>query len=328
MIKHGFITPRITSAGPNKFISESNWISDAVRYDEEYQHERSYYQITGYLDTVGIQSNGTLWVSVKSDNGRWSADQLTRFGDDSDWQQVVQSDSSSVILLKTNGTLWRWGTDRFDWRSHPLARNWPGLRTFQPFQLGANFDWVALGHYWGGSLARKADGSVWEVSHLDANGVEGLHRMTNYDRVPAEVSQFPSSLRKPYIREDGTLWFSYQDGMGKQESIQQLPISHETNWISTSWDGGAIFALRSDGTLWKWERLGYPAVFSKAPDKIGIHSDWVASTLLYGSLVTLAGDGSLWLWLDSDVNQYQNTELWIKYPRQPIFLGNVLTAEK
>jgi hypothetical protein len=135
-------------------------------------------------------------------------------------------------------------------------------------------------------------------------------------------------LRKPYIREDGTLWFSYQDGMGKQESIQQLPISHETNWISTSWDGGAIFALRSDGTLWKWERLGYPAVFSKAPDKIGIHSDWVASTLLYGSLVTLAGDGSLWLWLDSDVNQYQNTELWIKYPRQPIFLGNVLTAEK
>jgi alpha-tubulin suppressor-like RCC1 family protein len=90
--------------------------------------------------------------------------------------------------------------------------------------------------------------------------------------------------------------------------------------------GPSITALRSDGTLWKWERLGYPAIFPKAPLKLGNHSDWVAIASLFGNPVTLAGDGSLWLWRDNDMDQYR--DLWIKLPRQPVFLGNVFAAEK
>jgi ABC-type transport system involved in multi-copper enzyme maturation permease subunit len=322
-----FSFPPMAGAGPRKFISGSNWVSVAVRYNEQYKDDQN----AGYLDTVGIQSNGTLWVSEKDGNGSWMVDQLAQFGDESDWREVVRRDASCVLLLKTSGTLWRWGTNHFNRDSHPFARSWPGLRTFQPFQLGTNADWQALGK-WGGSLARKSDGSVWEVSRLDANGVDGLRRMTNYDQVSPEVaaSLFPRLAWNPYVRKDGTLWISYavysQNKGVTKESIEQQQISHETNWLSATWAGRWVVALRSDGTLWKWNVPGLGVQFSKTPRRLGSHSDWVALGGVGGYIVSLAADGSLWIWNGSAADVYPET--WLQPSRRPELLCNIFDAKK
>jgi len=321
-----FSFPMLASADFAKFISGSNWMSVAVRYNEGYNRQ-NYYQVDGYLDTVGVQSNGTLWVSVRSDNGGWSVDQLAQFGDNSDWQQVARVDATSVILLKTNDTLWRWGKDQFVWHSAAVAKSWPGLHTFQPFQLGTNSDWVAIGKR-GDSFARKRDGSVWEVSHLDANGVDGLRRMTNFNLVPPEVPQFQFLGWATYVRKDGTLWLSFFVNSVKRggvvESFRQLQISHETNWLSATLAGSWIVALRTDGTLWKWKAYSIDHI-SKAPEPLGPQSNWVALGGFAGNLVSLSADGGLWTLSGSAADLHPET--WLKPSRLPVRLNNLFNAE-
>ena len=323
-----FAFPTIASVGLESFISGSNWVSLAVRYNEWVGRDR--FQIPGFLDTVGVQSNGTLWTSERSDNGKWLVDQLTQFGNESDWQQVARVDATSVILLKTNGTLWQWGTNHFDLGKQAYTdRRWPGLQAFQPTQLGTNSDWQTVGK-WGATLARKTDGSVWAVSDRDASGVTDLRRMTNFDQLPPEVTQPPSSAWKPYLRKDGTLWFSHSENRMEKgttkEFFEQSQISRDTNWLSTQWAGKWIVALRSDGTLWKWEQMGWSDQFSKSPSRLGIHSDWAAIGSFDSYLVSLAGDGTLWSWAGSAANDYR--EMWLAPSRQPELLTNIFAAGK
>ena len=220
-----FVTPLLRSAGPQQFLSGSNWVSATVGHmDQSVETEGSqkYIHVFGFLDSVGIQSDGTLWVSGKSDQNIWTADKLTRFGDETNWQQVVRLGLNWVVLLKKDGTLWRWGTNRLDWHNWP--QNWPGLPAFQPYQIGTNTDWIELN----GSLARKTDGSAWSVLVNDRTRKHGLMRETNYDQiVTGKFSQSLYSDSGAYVRKDGTLWlfaelYTNIPGRGNQRAFETL----------------------------------------------------------------------------------------------------------
>src|SRR5207247_1073139 len=92
-----------TTQTGNHFVEGSNWI-DA----------------SDGLATVGIRSDGTLWVSehpLEFQNlrpGAGKPDSLVQFGNETNWLKVVRDRSSlSVLLLKSDGSLWRWGTNHF-----------------------------------------------------------------------------------------------------------------------------------------------------------------------------------------------------------------------
>jgi hypothetical protein len=94
-----------------------------------------------------------------------------------------------------------------------------------------------------------------------------------------------------------------------------------------------MIALKSDGSLWQWYFIHYWNVDSReqliqvareAPTRLGIHNDWVALANNWEDVIALAADGSLWLWPDRE--QYEQQTL-LKPPKQPKFLGNVLTAQ-
>jgi hypothetical protein len=82
-----------------------------------------------------------------------------------------------------------------------------------------------------------------------------------------------------------------------------------------------MFALKSDGTLWEWNPH-YPfGPFTARPTRMGIHNDWVAIVGTGNGVVSLAADGSLWFWPDR--RMYEWSQLLLKLPKQPQFLGNV-----
>jgi hypothetical protein len=54
---------------------------------------------------------------------------------------------------------------------------------------------------------------------------------------------------------------------------------------------------------------------------MGIHNDWVAIVGTGNGVVSLAADGSLWFWPDR--RMYEWSQLLLKLPKQPQFLGNV-----
>jgi hypothetical protein len=92
--------------------------------------------------------------------------------------------------------------------------------------------------------------------------------------------------------------------------------------------GHWLVALKTDGTLWQWKLTPdkSPALDLQAPPaRLGIHQDWVAlsSSVWYG-VAALAADGSLWYWSDRSLE----AGTWLRLPRQPKALGNVLAINQ
>ena len=319
------LDPLPESTGPHRFIPGSNWLSTTIRHVDYWGRDSSGSRIThivGYPPAAGTQSDGSLWVSDQSDPNAWPGDRLIRFGNDTNWQQVAQLRTiSSVLLLKKDGTLWRWGdTNQFDWRKWP--QNWPELRTLQPQQIGTDSNWKEIFNV-GGAHAQKADGSVWGIDWK--NNHELIHE-TNLDRIVPRTLSTDGDDRMAYVRADGTLWVCSQyveRGEWRGGGFGQ--IGSDSNWVSVAISRRMMLAVKSDGSLWRWDYPPDSSIMLKdiaglQPTQASLHNDWVAAASLWGNGIALAADGSLWLWPDREM--YEQITL-LKLPKQPQLLGNV-----
>jgi hypothetical protein len=323
------------SAGPRKFIEGSDWASASARHlDEQFDttdgHARQHFNITGYIDSIGIKNDGTLWVSDRSDQKIWTADRLTRVGDETNWLQFVRGHGFwSVLLLKKDGTLWLWGTNHVDWSGWP--QSWPGLRAFEPRQISKESNWAAIYSAGGTPLARRTDGSVWVISGNNKTGKEEFSRwMTNFSGIVTQNYSQGSYINEgAYVRDDGTLWvYGYLHGYdrGKPE-FEVAQCNRDTNWVAVARSRDSMVAIKSDGTLWQWPAADFRNhldQFSAPPSRLGIHRDWISVTAVEGGVVSLAADGSVWFW--PAPGYYQFREMWVQLPKQPQFIGNVFAS--
>ena len=245
-----------------------------------------------------------------------------QFGSGTDWRQLAQS-RSSVVLLKGDGTLWRWGsgTNELD--------SWPGLRAFTPHQIGTNSDWQEL-FTMGWIFARRTDGQVWRLNVDWKTGRDELIRLTNYDGIVSRTAS-RGGEQTAFVRADGTLWLLNQfwdEQNRRMLGTGALQVGKENGWRSVAVNSGRMVALKADGSLWQWH---FPQPWNnsqkqinlaahEAPTRLGIHNDWVALANTWSDVVALAADGSLWLWPNRE-----QCEVWtlIKLPKQPKRLGNV-----
>ena len=138
-------------------IGGSNWV--AVTADN--------YQ------TLGIQSNGSLWSLQRqwnpSQDLRWQTGpfQLTRIGSDTNWSQVRRR-HARILLLKEDGTLWIWGTNGYSWRDSSNSISQKAKIGFghttrayrQRIQLGGGF----YSSDRSAACARNNSGSILELS--------------------------------------------------------------------------------------------------------------------------------------------------------------------
>ena len=322
------VHPLPKSAGPQQFIAGSNWVSaTASRIDWWPIEGATNIHAFGYRDTVGIQPDGTLWISGEAKPIIWTGASMIRFGDETNWQQVVRSDDG-LLLLKKDGTLWKWGTNRFErsqWRT-----NWPTVRIFNPRQIGTNSDWKEIfSALWNYSYARKTNGSIWVVTVDSKTEKDKWVRETNLDQVVFQTFSHMNDVRMGYVSTNGTLWIcnshsvEYENGSCSwQQGTGFLQVGKETNWLAVAVNWGYMVALKSDGSLWKWNftRDSTAKVAKIPPTQLGIHSDWVGLTDTWMGTVSLAADGSLWLW--PTMGDYYGVAL-LKSPKQPEFLGNV-----
>jgi ABC-type transport system involved in multi-copper enzyme maturation permease subunit len=303
------------SAGPQQFIAGSNWVSATA--------QRIDWPEGGYLDTVGVKSNGTLWISSESKPKVWTGGEMMQFGNETNWQQasrLYREGFGNFLLLKNDGTLWRWGTNYFDRDS--WQTNWPTVRALNPRQIGTNSDWKEISYNAVDRFVRKTDGSVWSVFFNEKTGRDEFERQTNLDPVEFQTFSDINDIRKAYIGKDGTLWVSsgHSDENDSWKGTGFLQVGKETHWLAVAVTWPCVVALKPDGSLWKWNfRRDFTVGVAKIPPtRLGIHSDWVALTGAAGVVVSLAADGSLWLWPTAN---YEAALL--KAPKQPEFLGNV-----
>ncbi len=336
MVWRALFLPRPESIGPQDFIAGSNWASTTawrIHYWKQTTSPSKSPYLDGYLDTIGIQTDGSLWISSDAKPKVWTGANMVRVGTETNWQQVMRMGFSQLLLLKTDGTLWQWGTtDRFDWIDSSAAAetNWPTVRAATPHQIGTNSDWREIFNNWR-RLVQKTDGTVWGINFEDKTfGAKIEGHETKMDQVvPSTFSQGNNLMA--YVRKDGTLWIGKWIIDAENPSQSKLPVflrmGADTNWLTTVMNQDRLIALKADGTLWQWQLIARTAeeAIKIPPTRLGIHNDWIGLTDAWWneSAVFLAADGSLWLW-----PEVENNDTLMRPPKQPQLLANVFGSGK
>jgi alpha-tubulin suppressor-like RCC1 family protein len=352
-ILSGKVTARLNKG---TFYAGSNWVN-IRRYG---------------IELAGVKTDGTLWISElpqttkKRVGYQWEADEskmgnLLQFGTETNWCSASPS-YASTLLVKTDGSLWRLGTNHFDQKRSV----WPGLRAFVPARLGTDSDWAMVGEDYYQFAMFKTNGSIW----TPVNGSSTTNGLTTIEIEPnfsvtelydgrhgifRSLTQIQHGLQyKAGIREDGTfrIWADMHLEMkphryGYYEwAPTDLQIGTGTNWLTLAGGGEKVVTLKDDGTLWLWdfrdrshrgweEQWSRQEVLKTVPTQLGTHSDWIAVSGHSTFIVALAADGGLWFWPVENMGNYfgnngngSNIRPWLDVSRKPQLLGNIFAQAK
>ena len=273
---------------PNQIGSLSTWASVSC----------------GDSHVLAVKTDGTLWAWGFGESGNLGNGTIfsntsspIQIGALSDWAQVAASGSAGSFILnsaaiKTNGTLWTWGSGS----SGALGSNATTNRS-SPVQVGALSNWaqVSIGPSY--CLAVKTDGTLWAWGSgsdgrlgtgnlLNVSSPVQIGALTNWAKVSASNSTTPHCLA---VKTDGTLWawgrnLEGQLGNGtKINASSPIQIGLLTDWDSVSSGNLVSIAYKTTGTLWSWGNNGagvlginQAATASRSsPVQIGALTNWV-----------------------------------------------------
>lgn len=212
----------------------------------------------GSFNAVAIKTDGTLWTWGDSGTGgalglnnAISRSSPTQVGTLTDWSSAAitidgVSSVSSMWAIKTDGTLWGWGTNT----TGTLGFN-DTVRRSSPAQIGALTNWSSISGVSGGALAIKTDGTLWAWG-TGTNGILGL----NHSLSRSSPTQVGSSTdwskvaggryHTAAIKTDGTLWTWGRNTYGQLGHGGVIFRSSPTqvgalkNWIDVRTDGGNV----------------------------------------------------------------------------------------
>ena len=210
--------------------------------------------------TLATKTDGTLWSWGYNDGGALGQGNRTNYSSPvqipgTTWSTAYYAVSVTAAQgsygIKTDGTLWAWGSNNGN-----LGQNFPanGHRS-SPTQVGTDTTWKSIQGQQSGPGARQAfatktDGSMWSWGSGSYGGL-GQNNKTTYNS-PKQI---------------GT----------------------DTNWSSQTYGinskGGGVF-VKTDGTLWSWGNnaggyLGHNNTTNySSPKQVGSRTTWYRSGFL------------------------------------------------
>jgi alpha-tubulin suppressor-like RCC1 family protein len=263
------------------------------------------------LWTWGNGGSGRLGNAVASGN---ISTPVTTFTGGTNWKQV-SSGSVHTAAIKTDGTLWTWGSG-----SSGRLGNATVTSTSTPittFAGGTNWKQVSGGS--SHTAAIKTDGTLWTWG-LGGFGQLGNGVTTGNISTPITTFAGGSSWKQvsagyqhtAAIKTDGTLWTWGNGNSGRlgnavisgNISTPVTTFAGGTNWKQVSSGNLHTAAIKTDGTLWTWGagdqgRLGnaVTTVTRSIPvTTFAGGTNW--KQVSCGSVHTAAikTDGTLWSW--------------------------------
>jgi alpha-tubulin suppressor-like RCC1 family protein len=301
------LTPVTTFAGG------TNWADTATGEPEEL------YTLTGgSAHTAAIKTDGTLWTWGRNNVGQLGdntatnrSTPVTTFAGGTNWKQV-SGGGYHTAAIKTDGTLWTWGTNTNGRLGDNTATNRSTPVT--TFAGGTNWKQVAGGY--NHTTAIKTDGTLWTWG-LNTSGQLGDNTTisrstpvttfaggTNWKQVAGGISHTAA------VKTDGTLWTwgSNSNGpLGDNTTINRsTPVTTfagGTNWKQVAGGNNHTAAIKTDGTLWTWGintsgRLGDNTATTRSTPVTTFAGGTNWKQVACGGTHTAAikTDGTLWTW--------------------------------
>jgi alpha-tubulin suppressor-like RCC1 family protein len=224
----------------------------------------------GGYHTSALKTDGSLWA--------WGLNTCGRLGDNTNttrsspvreitsstnWCQV-SAGCFHTSALKTDGSLWAWGSNNLG----RLGDNTATDRSSPVREITSSTNWcqVSAGGYHTGAI--KTDGSLWawgfngsgrlgdNTTTSRSSPVREITSSTNWCQVSAGCTHTSA------LKTDGSLWAWGNNGSGRlgdntatARSSPVQEITSSTNWCQVS-AGYHTSALKTDGSLWSWGNNG------------------------------------------------------------------------
>ena len=283
--------------------------------------------------TMAIKTDGSLWAWGRNHYGQLgdgtggggyednsgNKNTPTRIGTETTWASVSAS-YEYTVAIKTDGSLWAWGSGSQLGDSTGEDKN-------TPTQIGTETNWASVSAGYEHTVAIKTDGSLWAWGMFIINS--STSRQGNYTPTRIGTETNWASVSAGYfhtmaIKTDGSLWAwganwdgqlgdgtgggGRNDDSGNKNTLTR--IGTETNWASVSASYEHTVAIKTDGSLWAWGRNYYGQLGDgtggggyednsgnkNIPTRIGTETNW--ASVIAGGVHTIAikKDGSLWAW--------------------------------
>ena len=261
-------------------------------------------QFAGGGGIKAVKSDGTFWCWGTGSNGGFGLNNQvqysspTQVGTDTDWgtgDGMVGGTDYASLMIKTDGTLWTFGTNEYGELGHNNRTN-----RSSPTQIPGT-TWATVGRSGQmNSSAIKTDGTLWtwgrnSYGQLGIGQPDNQHRSsptlvsgTGYSRVQSGTYRNTMATRT-----DGTLWiWGYNTGgvLGQNNGTPSTnPVQIPgTNWATGSYKfdvaGNTAGCFKTDGTFWIWgegdkgqlgNNIGGPGTKNRSsPIQVGTTTKW------------------------------------------------------
>lgn len=229
----------------------------------------------------------------------------------SNWS-IVACGSEFVIALKTDGTLWAWGSN---------SNGCLGIGTStgfvsSPVQIGSGTDWGSISANEFNWLAIKTNGTLW-ANGLNTSGKLGLGDTTNRSS-PVQVgaltdwSQVDAGHSHTLaIKTNGTLWAWGNNTLGElglSTTVSQsspVQVGAKTDWTKISAGRNVSAAIDASNRVYTWGQgvsgaLGNGTTTNiSSPVQVGSDQVWIdvmTASAAESNQTTyfLKNDGALW----------------------------------
>ena len=295
---------------------------------------------------AAIKTDGRLWLWGLGTSGQLGTNvaqtslnsPVQTISATTNWKQVACGEAHTGAI-KTDGTLWMWGTGGQGQMGNNAATN--RSSPVQTISVGTNWKQVSCGYF--SVMAIKTDGTLWgwggATSGELGNNVATINRSSPVQTIAQGTNWKQVSCGKNYaaaVKTDGTLWLWGTNNAGHlgdntttNRSSPVQTIAQGTNWKQVSCGYKLTTAIKTDGTLWTWGdngvgQLGINATTSRSSpvQTVAGGTNWeiVSAGLL--NIAAIKTDGTLWVWGRNNTGEVgDNTTLSRSSPVQTVAGG-------
>jgi alpha-tubulin suppressor-like RCC1 family protein len=224
----------------------------------------------GNAHTSALKTDSTLWswgnasCGTLGDNSTTNRSSPVReITSSTTWCQTSSggwSTGSHTSALKTDGTLWTWGWNRWG----QLGNNSVTDRSSPVRESSSSTTWCQTSAGPSNTAAIKTNGTLWTWGE-NGSGQLGNNTITNSSNPNIEITnstnwcRTSAGVHTAAIKTDGSLWTWGYNGQGQlgdntvtNRSSPVREITNSTTWCQTSVGWRHTSALKIYGTLWTW----------------------------------------------------------------------------